>query len=223
MEGLIRDGEVDAVLDLTTTESPTSWSAGSSRRAERLRPRRGGIPQVVSVGALDMVNFGGDGPRALRPTLSPAQPLGDLDADHARTRTLRSAGGSPRPSPGRPSPRRSCSRCAVSRLDAPGRPFHDPEANRPSSGRSTRLDAHPLVTVLDCPSTSTTPGSPTGRRCVTSGSDVPEPEGTHPMNTKSDEILGRFREKVAARQPIVGGGRRHRHLGQVRRGAAAST
>lgn len=60
MEGLIRDGLVDGVLDVTTTE----WcdelvggvlSAGPTRldAAAEL-----GVPQVVSVGALDMVNFG---------------------------------------------------------------------------------------------------------------------------------------------------------------------
>jgi uncharacterized protein (UPF0261 family) len=60
MEQLIDDGLVDAVLDLTTTE----WADelfGGIRPAGRHRleaAARHGLPQVVSVGALDMVNFG---------------------------------------------------------------------------------------------------------------------------------------------------------------------
>ena len=60
MEGLIDDGYFAGVLDVTTTE----WcdevvggvlSAGPDRLSAAARK---GIPQVVSVGALDMVNFG---------------------------------------------------------------------------------------------------------------------------------------------------------------------
>jgi uncharacterized protein (UPF0261 family) len=60
MESLIEDGEIDGVLDITTTE----WcdelvggvlSAGPTRLEAAAKA---GIPQVVSVGALDMVNFG---------------------------------------------------------------------------------------------------------------------------------------------------------------------
>lgn len=60
MEALVRDGLISGVLDLTTTELADELvggvlSAGPTRltaAAER------GVPQVVSVGALDMVNFG---------------------------------------------------------------------------------------------------------------------------------------------------------------------
>jgi uncharacterized protein (UPF0261 family) len=60
METLIRDGLIAGVLDITTTELADElvggvFSAGPTRltaAGER------GIPQVVSVGALDMVNFG---------------------------------------------------------------------------------------------------------------------------------------------------------------------
>lgn len=59
MEGLIRDGYFDAVADLTTTE----WCdevvggvlPGGQDRMEGAATK--GIPQVVSCGALDMVNF----------------------------------------------------------------------------------------------------------------------------------------------------------------------
>jgi uncharacterized protein (UPF0261 family) len=60
MEGLIDDGYFDGVMDVTTTE----WcdevvggvlSAGPDRHGAAARK---GIPQIVSVGAMDMVNFG---------------------------------------------------------------------------------------------------------------------------------------------------------------------
>jgi uncharacterized protein (UPF0261 family) len=61
MEGLIEDGYFAGVVDITTTE----WcdevvggvlTAGPDRLGAAARK---GLPQVVSVGALDMVNFGG--------------------------------------------------------------------------------------------------------------------------------------------------------------------
>jgi uncharacterized protein (UPF0261 family) len=60
MERLIDDGLVDGVLDLTTTEWADELFGGTrSAGPERLEAAgRRGIPQVVSVGALDMVNFG---------------------------------------------------------------------------------------------------------------------------------------------------------------------
>jgi len=60
MEGLIRDGLVAGVLDITTTELADELAAGVlSAGPERLTAAgRAGIPQVISVGALDMVNFG---------------------------------------------------------------------------------------------------------------------------------------------------------------------
>ena len=66
MEALIRDGEIAGVLDLTTTELADEHVGGIlSAGPDRLKAAiRRGIPQVVSVGALDMVNFG---PRATVP------------------------------------------------------------------------------------------------------------------------------------------------------------
>ena len=60
MEGLIDDGFFAGVLDVTTTEWADEvvggvLTAGPDRLAAAARK---GIPQVVSVGALDMVNFG---------------------------------------------------------------------------------------------------------------------------------------------------------------------
>jgi uncharacterized protein (UPF0261 family) len=60
MEALVRDGLVDAVLDVTTTELVDELVGGvCSAGPERLTAAGArGIPQVVSLGALDMVNFG---------------------------------------------------------------------------------------------------------------------------------------------------------------------
>jgi uncharacterized protein (UPF0261 family) len=60
MEGLIKDGLVAGVLDITTTELADELaggvlSAGPDRLTAAALKR---VPQVVSVGALDMVNFG---------------------------------------------------------------------------------------------------------------------------------------------------------------------
>lgn len=60
MEGLIADGLFSGVLDITTTELADELvggilTAGPSRLTAA---GRHGVPQVISVGALDMVNFG---------------------------------------------------------------------------------------------------------------------------------------------------------------------
>ncbi|KAK4460088.1 hypothetical protein QBC42DRAFT_333569 [Cladorrhinum samala] len=60
MEKMVREGQLDAVLDLTTTEF-ADYEAGGVMSAgeDRLRAAVGrGIPLLVSLGALDMVNFG---------------------------------------------------------------------------------------------------------------------------------------------------------------------
>jgi uncharacterized protein (UPF0261 family) len=60
MEELIRGGFIVGVLDLTTTELADELVGGVvSAGPDGLRAAgEAGIPQVVSVGALDMVNFG---------------------------------------------------------------------------------------------------------------------------------------------------------------------
>jgi uncharacterized protein (UPF0261 family) len=60
MEGLIRDGLVAGVLDITTTELADELaggvlSAGPDRLTAAALKK---VPQVISLGALDMVNFG---------------------------------------------------------------------------------------------------------------------------------------------------------------------
>ncbi|EXX86997.1 hypothetical protein BG53_04935, partial [Paenibacillus darwinianus] len=60
MEGLVREGFFSGVLDLTTTELADELVGGllsaGTHRLEAAGDR--GIPQVVSLGAMDMVNFG---------------------------------------------------------------------------------------------------------------------------------------------------------------------
>ncbi|MGH3585879.1 MAG: Tm-1-like ATP-binding domain-containing protein [Pseudonocardia sp.] len=60
LEALVAGGHVDGVLDLTTTELADEVVGGVlSAGPDRLTAAgRSGIPQVVSLGALDMVNFG---------------------------------------------------------------------------------------------------------------------------------------------------------------------
>jgi len=63
MESLIREGLIAGVLDITTTELADELVGGIlSAGPDRLTAAgQMGIPQVVSVGALDMVNFGPEG------------------------------------------------------------------------------------------------------------------------------------------------------------------
>ena len=60
MEGLIEDGFISGVLDITTTEWCDELVGGVLTAGPQRLEAAGkmGIPQVVSVGALDMVNFG---------------------------------------------------------------------------------------------------------------------------------------------------------------------
>ncbi|MEA2596910.1 MAG: hypothetical protein QOF01_3379 [Thermomicrobiales bacterium] len=60
MESLIQSGFITAVLDVTTTELADELAGGICAAGPRRLEIAGelGIPQVVSLGALDMVNFG---------------------------------------------------------------------------------------------------------------------------------------------------------------------
>ena len=60
MEALIRDGVIAGVLDITTTELADELVGGTlTAGPDRLTAASEmGIPQVISTGALDMVNFG---------------------------------------------------------------------------------------------------------------------------------------------------------------------
>lgn len=139
MERLVRERQLDAVLDVTTTEIADELVGGVlSAGPDRLTAAaKAGIPQVISVGACDMVNFG---PRDTVPatfvqsnrrlhehnpavTLMRTSPeectcIADFIASKLRAhasrpdlvRVLLPTGG-------------------VSMISTPGKPFHDPEAD----------------------------------------------------------------------------------------------
>jgi uncharacterized protein (UPF0261 family) len=134
MEALIRAGSIDGVLDVSTTELADEIGGGVlSAGPDRLEAAgAAGTPQVVSVGALDMINFGpmdtvperfrsrtlhrhNSTVTLMRTTADENAMLGRLIADK-----LNAASGSVSvfiPLGG------------VSMIDAPGEPFHDPEAD----------------------------------------------------------------------------------------------
>jgi len=157
MESLIASGFITGVLDVTTTE----WcdevvggvlAAGPDRHGAAARR---GIPQVVSTGALDMVNFHAmdtvperfAGRTFYRHT--PEITLMRTTADENRTIARRIAAQLARSAapvtlvvPLR----------GISMIDAPGQPFHDPAADRalfetlreaiPPEVRWVEVDAH---------------------------------------------------------------------------------
>ena len=59
MEALAEGGYLAGILDITTTELADDLVGGVAAGPQRLEAAgRLGVPQVVSLGALDMVNFG---------------------------------------------------------------------------------------------------------------------------------------------------------------------
>jgi uncharacterized protein (UPF0261 family) len=134
MERLIGDGVVDAVLDVTTTELADELVGGIHPAGpERLRAAgRRGIPQVISVGALDMVNFG-------PPETVPAHLAGRLTVRHNPMVTLvRTSSEECAELGARLAERARAAAGAVcvylplrgvSALSVDGGPFHDPRAD----------------------------------------------------------------------------------------------
>ncbi len=135
MEALMRDGFITAALDLTTTELADDLVGGVlSAGPDRLEAAGElGVPQVVSLGALDMVNFGPmeSVPQEFRdrnlyvhnPTVTLMRTTPEECAELGRriARKLNAAKGPVTlfvPLGG------------VSLIDTEGQPFHDPEADR---------------------------------------------------------------------------------------------
>jgi uncharacterized protein (UPF0261 family) len=134
MEQLIRDGVISGVLDITTTELADELVGGVlSAGPHRLEAAgRLGIPQVISTGALDMVNFGAldtvpekfrarnlyqhnPAVTLMRTTREENAQLGEILATKANAAAgpvtvVLPLGG-------------------VSAIDAAGEPFHDPDAD----------------------------------------------------------------------------------------------
>lgn len=134
MEGLIEDGFVSGVLDITTTEWCDELVGGVlSAGPHRLEAAgRRGIPQVVSVGALDMVNFG-------PPETVPEKFKGRRFYQHNPTVTLMRTTPEECAELGRIIAEKLNAATGptvvvlplkgVSMIDAEGKPFYDPEAD----------------------------------------------------------------------------------------------
>lgn len=154
MEGLIRDGFIAGVFDITTTEWCDELMGGNMAAGEqRLEAAAlGGIPQVVSVGALDMVNFG---PMAtvpakyngrnfykhnptvtlMRTTVEENRQLGLAIA--AKLNLCRAKAALLLPLKG------------VSMIDAPGQPFYGPEEDAMLFTTLKENITNPLVEVVE--------------------------------------------------------------------------
>ncbi|XRQ05576.1 Tm-1-like ATP-binding domain-containing protein [Actinomadura welshii] len=134
MEGLAESGLLSGVLDLTTTELADDLVGGvlSAGPGRLTAAGRHGVPQVVAPGALDMVNFGpretvperfaGRNLYVHNPTVTLMRTTKDEMAELGRRVAAKLAGAAGPtvlfvPLGG------------VSALDAPGMPFHDPEAD----------------------------------------------------------------------------------------------
>jgi uncharacterized protein (UPF0261 family) len=135
MESLIEAGFVAGVADVTTTEWCDELVGGVlSAGAHRLETAgRKGVPQVVSVGALDMVNFWAidtvppqfkdrnlyrhnENVTLMRTTSEENAQLGKIIADKLNAATGPTALLLPLR--------------GVSMIDAEGQPFHDPDADK---------------------------------------------------------------------------------------------
>jgi uncharacterized protein (UPF0261 family) len=134
MESLVESGLLRGVLDVTTTELCDDLVGGVlSAGPGRLEAAgRAGLPQVVSVGALDMVNFGA------RDTVPPRFEDRNLYVHNPSVTLMRTT-----PDECRELGRRIAAKLSaaqgptvlflplrgVSLIDADGQPFHDPEAD----------------------------------------------------------------------------------------------
>jgi uncharacterized protein (UPF0261 family) len=134
MEALVDGGLVQGVLDVTTTELCDDLVGGvlSAGPARLEAAGRAGVPQVVSLGALDMVNFGA------RDTVPPEFRDRNLYEHNPAVTLMRTT-----PEECAELGRRIAAKLSVasgpvslfvpllgvSMIDADGQPFHDPEAD----------------------------------------------------------------------------------------------
>jgi uncharacterized protein (UPF0261 family) len=134
MEALVEGGMLSGVLDVTTTELCDDLVGGvlSAGPARLEAAGRAGVPQVVSLGALDMVNFGA------RESVPPKFEGRNLYVHNPSVTLMRTT-----PEECAELGRRIAGKLAaatgptslfvplggVSMIDAEGQPFHDPEAD----------------------------------------------------------------------------------------------
>jgi uncharacterized protein (UPF0261 family) len=156
LEALARSGFLAGVLDLTTTELADDLVGGVlSAGPDRLTAAgASGVPQVVSLGALDMVNFG---PRGT----VPAQFEGRLFYEHNASVTLMRTTASESEELGRRVGQKLASatsptivvipRGGVSALDAEGQAFWDQKADTMLFEAVSSAVAGSSVEVIDDP------------------------------------------------------------------------
>jgi uncharacterized protein (UPF0261 family) len=156
MESLIAEGLVAGVLDLTTTELADEQVGGflSAGPGRLTAAAAAGIPQVVSTGAVDMVNFYG-------PSSVPAKFAGRLFYRHNANVTLMRTTAAENAAIGAEIARKLSDAAGpvavllpargVSAIDREGQPFDDPAARRAlhdaikaglPADRVTELDLH---------------------------------------------------------------------------------
>lgn len=153
MEGLIADGFISGVADITTTEWCDEVVGGVlSAGPDRLSAAgRAGIPQVVSVGALDMVNFGGVDtvPAQFRERNlykhNPQVTLMRTSADECREIARRIA---QQLNAARGPAHLLLPLRGVSMIDAQGQPFYDPDADA-ALFETLRAAVEPPVEIVE--------------------------------------------------------------------------
>lgn len=156
MEQLVADGLIGAVLDITTTEVADEVVGGifraGPRRFDAIIER--GIPYVVSLGALDMVNFGA------RDTVPAQFATRRLHVHNPQITLMRTT----------PEENRACARWiagklnhavapvevllperSTSLLSAAGQPFHDPAADAALIGELERALINPRLHLTRFP------------------------------------------------------------------------
>jgi uncharacterized protein (UPF0261 family) len=155
LEGLVRSGFLAGVLDATTTELADELVGGVlSAGPDRLTAAGAvGIPQVVSLGALDMVNFG---PRETVPERFRGRRLYEHNASVTLLRTSaeecaelgRILAAKLNAATGPTSV--FIPRGGLSMIDVPGGAFHDPAADA-ALFEALLADLEPRIEVVDLP------------------------------------------------------------------------
>ena len=151
LESLVAEGFLAGVLDVTSTELADELVGGVlSAGADRLEAAgRRGVPQVVSTGALDMVNFGA------RETVPARFANRTLHVHTAEVTLMRTTAGECAELGRRIARKLSAATGptalfiplrGVSQIDADGQPFHDPDADAALFG-ALRAGLAPTVEV----------------------------------------------------------------------------
>ncbi len=190
MEALVRDGFVGGVLDATTTELADELVGGVlSAGPDRLEAAgAAGVPQVVSLGALDMVNFG------------PFESVPERFADrtlyrHNPTVTLMRTTPEENAALGQTIARKLNAATGpvavfvplggVSLIDTPGGAFHDPAADRALID-ALKADLRPGIELREL------------------DTDINDPAFAEAMAAMLDALLGGDGARTGATAPATG-------------------